>query len=965
MADFPYNPVTAFLLADQGNDIVYTLQPASDAPTTFELVSLNVSNTVDTANISTTATVQSLPFSGDSGASYTSLIDSDGTISIYTGDCRDVSGRTNLWSYTPIKGEVNGTWTNKQVTEGPDGLGDNRSSNFLAAGMVFSALVNSSSNIYIFGGMCPNTTSSSAVDWQSSANYSDTILLIEPQPSSSTTAEVNVLSSRGPPIPEAGLTITPLKPTFFNSTNGNTSQQQNFVLIGGHTQEAFINMSQVALFSLPEQSWAFLPVSAPTTTAKTDLAVRDGNPVDPRSGHTAILTADGQHIVVFGGWVGDVTTPATPQLAILELGEGFGGSGDWQWIVPEVQGTGPADGGGIYGHGAVLLPGEVMMVVGGRLTSASGITNRRTADSQLNTSYYFFNITSGSWTTTYSNPLSGAYKEGSSESESSARGLSSTEKVSLSVGLILGLATICGAIALLYLCTRRSRKRREARERELRDLALGVHNYRSSGGIDRRGDEKFAGGISNEHHRAARDAYPWTPHLSIGGGPEENTGWREMRGADAERTGLLVEIPSPTRGLRRSLHSRSSYQQPTWYEDGRRSRGSGNIHPIDERGEYDEDAIEPAPLMDQETRGPPNFNLLASAPVLDPFRDPVPLGSHPVRVARPSSPQSPARQREREIQNWVSDWTVADALMQQQAGRVSPDKTDRTSSTLSEQSTYSNVSAHSIQRSISTIGRSISQRSTALFSSQPLSSNYRTTATSHNPDQPGDEGPARGIQSLNRRSQSLTLNTTRPQGNISDSVTRNRTSFPRLQSEGEALLGGFRQQGESSQAQTPSRARGWMGSMRRALTGTDRSGSTSPESGERSVSSSPTKYHYSEAGIPRRAASAGAMLWRARQGARDWDIEDRYSNGRGPAAAGQPDRDEGEWDVESAVERRVVQVMFTVPKEKLRVVNGAPDGDDESFVSAEQGPSGMHAEQQDRSTMQDEAIDSGLTRDVG
>ena len=45
--------------------------------------------------------------------------------------------------------------------------------------------------------------------------------------------------------------------------------------------------------------------------------------------------------------------------------------------------------------------------------------------------------------------------------------------------------------------------------------------------------------------------------------------------------------------------------------------------------------------------------------------------------------------------------------------------------------------------------------------------------------------------------------------------------------------------------------------------------------------------------------------------------------------------DEEEWDVESAVERRVVQVMFTVPKEKLRVVNRGPDGDGVSIVSRE------------------------------
>jgi hypothetical protein len=35
---------------------------------------------------------------------------------------------------------------------------------------------------------------------------------------------------------------------------------------------------------------------------------------------------------------------------------------------------------------------------------------------------------------------------------------------------------------------------------------------------------------------------------------------------------------------------------------------------------------------------------------------------------------------------------------------------------------------------------------------------------------------------------------------------------------------------------------------------------------------------------------------------------------------------EADWDVEAAVERRVVQVMFTVPKSKLRVVNADVDG---------------------------------------
>ena len=77
------------------------------------------------------------------------------------------------------------------------------------------------------------------------------------------------------------------------------------------------------------------------------------------------------------------------------------------------------------------------------------------------------------------------------------------------------------------------------------------------------------------------------------------------------------------------------------------------------------------------------------------------------------------------------------------------------------------------------------------------------------------------------------------------------------------------------------------------------------------------------------------MLWQKRQGARDWEVEDEERRGE-RSGANFEDGDDEEWDVESAVERRVVQVMFTVPKEKLRVVNKGPDGDgEESILSAE------------------------------
>lgn len=48
-----------------------------------------------------------------------------------------------------------------------------------------------------------------------------------------------------------------------------------------------------------------------------------------------------------------------------------------------------------------------------------------------------------------------------------------------------------------------------------------------------------------------------------------------------------------------------------------------------------------------------------------------------------------------------------------------------------------------------------------------------------------------------------------------------------------------------------------------------------------------------------------------------------------PAGEGGED---DEWDVEAAAQNRVVQLMFTVPREQLRIVN-ADDDDGASVVS--------------------------------
>lgn len=195
-----------------------------------------------------------------------------------------------------------------------------------------------------------------------------------------------------------------------------------------------------------------------------------------------------------------------------------------------------------------------------------------------------------------------------------------------------------------------------------------------------------------------------------------------------------------------------------------------------------------------------------------------------------------------------------------------------------------------------------------------------------------------------------------------------RSDFAHLQNEGEVLLGGRptidrddpyqRALAAHSTTQTkkvptlnnhgippatPSRRRpGWMGSLRRALNAVstaDRSfsftSSTEPYKDDpRSVSSSPTKERAGKMGrSPRRAASDGAALLRQKRGQSDWSEKDWAPYRDDPDAGDWGDqrpsddqrRAEEDWDVEGAASRRDVQVMFTVPKAKLRVVNDDMD----------------------------------------
>lgn len=905
MAALPYNPMR-ILSSPALNGTFYILQPGSNSS---QLLALNTTGTLDPINLPYSTITPSVPFlDGGQGGAYTSAIDQEGNILVHAGNCTSKAQGSRLWRFTPAddKTSVNGTWKDEGLNfKGLDSNDGLNGANYLAGAIAFSSTPNANPEMFIFGGMCPTSTSSTENNWTHIANYSNTMLTIESSQGAISSFDLGISPSRGPPVAEAGFSITPLQPTFFDSgtINGSQSQNQNFVLIGGHTQHAFINMSQVALFSLPEQSWTFVPIDLPTSDPNTELTVRDQTSVDSRSGHTALLSPDGKSVVIFGGWVGDIYTPADPQLAVLKLGEGYGGSGDWQWSVPSPTGPGLTPGSGLYGHGAVMLAGDVMMAIGGYQISASTISKRKRSDPLVSTNTYFLNTTSNTWISSYTHPVISTSH--GSVNGSIAKAAASEKRVGLGVGLTLGVLGILAVVIFYFWYSRRLKRRRDARENELRHLTAGPRPFhtssRTSNGLDRRPSEMSTVDWGRDDHLMTR------------GNELYSSGRSEP---EAERTGLLFEIPSPTRGLRRSLHSRGTYQPTSRFDDGRRGPGFSTIHPIDEREEYDEGHVDGESEGQHEIFQRDDYNILTHVPVLDPFRDP--MGG-----SRTPSPQSP-QERELEVRNWVSDWTAADAMMHSHAGRLSPDKTDRTSSTLSDQSARSGFSSHSIQRSVGTISRSISQRSAALLSGAPFRS---TTPIDFQHNTPQRYSPE------HRRARSLTLNPSAQRTITSDNYGTVATSFPHLQSEGEALLGDYPDSGEPSPTRTRSRRKGWMGSVRRAFTGIERSASVSPDKHD-SASSSPTKPHYTDGGLPRRAASTGGMLWQKRQGARDWDVGGKEEgNGRNDIGA-QEENDE-EWDVESAVERRVVQVMFTVPKEKLRVVNRGPDGDGESLMSTE------------------------------
>ncbi|KAE9370749.1 hypothetical protein N431DRAFT_427112 [Stipitochalara longipes BDJ] len=986
----PYNPTTILRprSSTNGEDLTYVFLQSSGS---HQLASLNISSTISQSNLSLETVTSILPFLTDDSIAFIPTISSADEISVYAGSC-STNQSSAVWRFTPSNTSAggSGTWEQETTSTASDVTSATLpGADFLSKAFSFSTIVDtnaSQSNIYVFGGMCPKS-SATASTWQSSASYSNQMLRLAPSTSSSTsstsrtTYTLDVTSNRGAPIAEAGFTITGLTPTYSNGS-GIMTQAQNYVLLGGHTQGAFINMSQVAIWSLPEESWSFVTVdSATTSNGNTELAIKSTvTSVDSRSGHTAVLSEDGSQIIVLGGWVGDVSQAADPQLAVMSLGTGFGGQGDWQWKIPAQQPSGS----GIYGHGAVMLPGNVMMVLGGYNISASSSSKRATGSL---TSAMFFNATSMQWVSNYTNP---AYVAAiaSSTSKSSSSSKSNSTKVGLGAGLGLGLAAVIGALIVFFWYNRRlKRRRKEARDNDIRDLSIGASNFyapRSEVG-ERRGGFPWSNGGWNGSN-ANEPVFDSTS--AVAGYENLHSGVHDF--------GDNSSVPQPPRQIpRKPLHSRNArgMYQPTPAFDlkapGNHGRGAslgtaGPIHPIYEADEEDQtnrNAEDVGVAIEEPTsRGPsPERNRYS-----DPFKDqsasdPTALRTQGRIVVTPDA-ESIAHSREREIQDWVSDWAAADILLNSQtrthsnAGRLSPtrraqliaasqagsvsgeDDSGRTASNLSERSVA--ISGFTISRSDSNSqsrSRSNSLRGfiTGInpFTTTILSTTVGSTNVSPVFDGPGPHGPRNPPRSAGSTS-GTSFNTA-------------HTSFHALQEQGEYLLprpGDDYSTGDYSPTRSqpdslpgsPSkskplitlgkgRSQGWLGSLRRVFAGAA-SGNTSP--GSPSYSSRddspvrPLDFSAKSSGgmEPRRTVSAGATLWRRKQGKGDW--EDSVENSNIPRSTGRSntftgslprgmemprgeggDESDDEWDIERAVENRVVQVMFTVPKEKLRVVN--------------------------------------------
>jgi hypothetical protein len=970
----PYIPTHTFTSPQESNssDLVYILQPNSDQ-SAVQLLALNLSSTINPSSPSYTVLYDDVPFS-TSNEAYVPTLDSNGSITVFTGKCNSSQEAPRLWSFQPDENSSigNGTWSLVAVNGSSTNI---TGPGYLASGFAYNSSNDTSSEYYTFGGMCPFANGNQS-DWTSNADYSNEMTALTASNTSDFSKYIVQQSdSSNSPIAEAGYTITPLQKTSSTTSGGVVVQQESFLFIGGHTQTAFLNMSTLALFSLPQASWSYISIGATVDTGRTDLAIRDTTEIEPRSGHSAVMSSDGSKIIVYGGWVGDTNTPADPQLAILEVGEDYGGSGQWTWSIPVSTGSGPGSGSGIFGHATTMLDGDVVMISGGYVIPASPTTSKRASSAGFESSSqaYLYNLTSNSWVSSYTAPSSSSTNTGSHNSSALS---SSGEKAGLGIGVsAAAIAVVC--IGYFYWSRKRWNHRRQ-RDQELRTLALGAERSNIWG---EPGIESSYRGPSDAALRNSiiENVYSSGPSHQYSAVPVPGNGNNKT---EAERSGLLHDVPSPSRGLRRSLSGRPQrVQSGGWYEDNRMGYGARSIHPIDEREEYETPPEETSERRPESGSSDSSTNNRFS----DPFKDPSPS---PTRAHLIAFHEESTRQRE---------GTDAASVRSGNSRGTSPDKSERTHSDLSE-SSRSGISEFSIQRS----NFGSQRRSSRLFQSAIPT----LEPSNHDDSSSGRTSPEKSSQHAGRSEIEGSMRWPFERSGTIDSFSTSASRHRRNPFEGDTLLGSGPEW--STPPESPSRlsdrenrpnsnnSQTWMGSIRKTLSNARKVvlssyGNSSPEEERASPAmfeiTSPVDFDDDDGLSPQisrrvSSASVAAHHQRRKQGPKDWavdgrssrqsgagmsssshprsrrtndllddndeeddafndhldvvdDLDDEHHHGGG-SSIGATDNDDEDWDVELAAEGRLVQITYTIPKERLRVVNaGAGDrviGDDVSEV---------------------------------
>ncbi|KAK8052015.1 hypothetical protein PG993_003400 [Apiospora rasikravindrae] len=889
-------------------DIAYIFAPRDD---TVDLLALNVSSTVKAADRTIRTVSSGLPFLTSNNTAFAPTTVDNGSLIVYAGDCNS-SSSSELWILNYAAGDGPASWTeiptpfeNGTIYTGPGMLG---------ASMGFSTTLQptiSPATIYTYGGMCPSENSNAA-GTQAGGRYSNQMVKISPP-------GIGGKWILGAPIAEAGFTLTELSPSISNRS-GVVTQQVNRVLLGGHTETAFVNMSTAAIWSLPEESWGYVHIDVATeSNSRTPFATKSSSEdINPRSGHTAVLNEDGTAIVVFGGWVGDTSTAATPQMVVLEVGAGYGGNGGWQWSVPETQPPGPA----LYGHGATLLPGNVMMVYGGHAISPSASKARRQTTDLVSDEPQFLNLTTMSWSDAYNNPnyIAAGGVPATTSSDNAKRNLG------LGLGLGLGLAAIIGAL-LVYRCYRwRQSRKYAAREDTIRSLAQDNARFLGDGDDNpmmERHDHPgawYAGGhdpyhadgqfLGYESYRAAsRDSMDGNPGLGL------------MQAMP------IIRKPVAPRAAKGQYRPTSAGTYDSFLDH--RTRGAGAIHPIYEDDEDDEarDAEEPmspsTPVHDT-NRHSNHFSNPFSTPTQERQERPLSFPQAARRSGTPS-PEPGRRQSvtDPEVQDWMSDVDAADALLTSRMATTPKGNTGKISPVRRNNTVKSTRSAH---------GPDDESRTGSGVSDVNRSNISRSNSLRINGGSPGfGVGPAvaaaEGRQGTSGSNGSSNSTTSIPSGETYNTA---RSSFPALQAEGPALLMGRSSLAyeEDDEPGSPSKnrpRRGWLGSLRRVFSGatstpspTD-SGRTGSPARDNMVETSDYDPRYGGLG----SIAAGGLL-RRKAGRDAWEASDRQPDTPGKERVSHDDESD-EWDIERAVEKRLVQVMFTVPREPLRITNGEPD----------------------------------------